>query len=99
MIERTARIRWLAPADGGRSFVPPGPVYSTVARFERWAERWPHEAWSVVLIISAPADVHGLMIAGIRILAGDDGPKDLLNSGSRLDLYEGRQCVAHGEVI
>ena len=46
-LERRARIRWLQ--QGGRSS---GPSYSTVARFEALADRWPNEAWSVVLAIS-----------------------------------------------
>lgn len=99
MFKREARIRSLTLEEGGRPSPPPGPVYSTVARFESLADRWPHEAWSVVLSISAPLDADGIMIAGIRMLAGDDAPKQLLDPGSRFELYEGRQCVAHGEVV
>src|SRR5690348_18419102 len=64
--EHKARLRWLAAADGGRSSPPSGPTYSTVARFESLADMWPQEAWSIVLRISAPADVAGHMVAGFR---------------------------------
>jgi hypothetical protein len=97
--ERKARIRWLKPEEGGRPSPPPGPDYSTVARFEVRADRWPHEAWSIVLNIYAPPDAEGLMVADIRMLAGEDAPKELLSPGSRFELFEGRKQVASGEVL
>lgn len=97
-LEHRARLRWIAAADGGRPSPPPGPTYSTVARFETLADRWPQEAWSIVLEIGRPADSSGDMVAGIRMLA-TDAPGELLASGSRFDLFEGRRLVAHGEVL
>jgi hypothetical protein len=97
-IERKARVRWISAADGGRPSPPPGPAYSTVARFEVLADRWPQEAWSVVLEIGRPADDSGDMVVGIRTLAAD-APGDLLAEGSRFDLFEGRRLVAHGKVL
>jgi hypothetical protein len=94
-----ARIRWLAPASEGRASPPLGPTYSTVARFASLADRWPIEAWSIVLEISAPAEASGEMTAGIRLLAGDDAPKGLLSPGARFDLFEGTRLVANGEVL
>lgn len=96
--EHKVRLRWIAAADGGRSSPPPGPTYSTVARFEVLADRWPQEAWSIVLQIGGQADASGEMIADIRMLA-HDAPRALLASGSRLDLYEGGRLVARGEVL
>ncbi len=97
-LERKARLRWLAAEAGGRPSPPPGPTYSTVARFETLADRWPHEAWSIVLKIGEPADASGDMVAGIRMLAAD-APEGLLARGRRFDLFEGRRLVAHGEVL
>lgn len=97
--ERQARIRWLKREEGGRPSPPSGPDYSTVARFETLADRWPHEAWSVVLAITTPADAEGVMVAGIRMLAGDEAPRGLLSPGSRFELFEGRKRVATGEVL
>ena len=99
MIPTKARLRWLPPAEGGRHSPPPGPEYSTVARFENLAQRWPQEAWSVVLAISEPADAEGVMVVGIRLLAPKNAPDGLLSSGSTFELYEGKKCVARGEVL
>lgn len=63
------------------------------------ADRWSNEAWSIVLHISAAADAEGVMVADIRMLAEGDAPKELLSSGSRFDLFEGRRHVASGEVL
>jgi len=97
--ERKARIWWLKPEEGGRSSPPPGPDYSTVARFETLADSWPHVAWSIVLAISGPADADGMMEVGIRMLAAENAPSELLSRGSRFDLFEGRKLVASGEVL
>jgi len=70
-----------------------------MARFESLADRWSQEAWSVVLEISLPADAEGVMETGIRMLAGHEAPAGLLASGSRFEMYEGRRCVARGEVL
>jgi len=98
MSETIARIRWLGPTDGGPDAPPPGPRYSTVARFAQLADRWPEKAWSVVLDIATPADADGVMVAAIRMLAAD-APPELLTAGSRFELYEGTTCVARGEVL
>lgn len=94
-----ARIKWLKPEEGGPQTPPPGPYYSTVARFETLAHLWPREAWSIVLQIVEPADAEGLMVARIRMLAGEDAPKELLSPGNRFDLFEGEKHVASGEVL
>ena len=92
------RILWLPPGQGGRPAPPPGPTYSAVARFEAFANRWPEEAWTIVLDIPTPADLKGMMVAGMRALVLDDGPEDLLTPGSQFSLWEGR-WVAQGVVI
>jgi hypothetical protein len=92
-----ALIRWLTREEGGRERPPVGPTYSTVARFSKLYDRWPDEAWSVVLDIAEPADENNRMLAGIRMLV-EDAPAELLVSGSEFELYEGRKCVARGAV-
>ncbi len=99
MDTRRASIHWIPVGDGGRHAPPPGPTYSTVARFTALADRWPHEAWSVVLGINEPADGGGRMTATIRMLAGDAAPRGLLDAGSTFDLFEGSRCVAQGRVL
>ncbi len=94
-----ARIQWLLPEEGGRNVTPPGPTYSTAARFEKLWDRWPSEAWSVVLDIPTESGQDRTVIASIRMLVGGKAPRGLLVPGSRFDLYEGQHVVAHGEVI
>ena len=93
-----ARIRWLTTGEGGRTRPPPGPRYSTVARFDILRERWPKEAWSVVLDIDGPADDNGIMLVAVRMLAAD-APAELMHPGRLFDLFEGRHRVAEGEVL
>ncbi|HET8724195.1 MAG TPA: hypothetical protein VFM53_08295 [Anaeromyxobacteraceae bacterium] len=92
------RIQWLPTGEGGRLSPPTGPNWSAVARFEALAERWPDEGWSVVLYLQNSTDLDGGMVAGMRLLALDEGPMGVLDPGSRFDLWEGR-WVARGVVI
>lgn len=92
------RIQWLPTGEGGRPSPPTGPTWSAVARFEALAERWPDEAWSIVLYLQDSTDRDGGMVAGMRLLALDEGPAGALRPGSRFDLWAGR-WVAQGIVI
>ena len=93
-----SRVCWLTKEAGGRESPPPGPRYSTPARFEEEKDKWPHEAWSLVLEFSGPPDESLCMIADVSLL-NPDGPATLLHPGSVFDLFEGRQLVARGEVL
>jgi hypothetical protein len=93
-----ARVCWVAKESGGRESPPPGPRYSTAARFEEEKDKWPHEAWSLVLEFSGPPDESHCVIADVRLL-NPAGPAQLLRTGSVFELYEGRQLVARGEVL
>ena len=93
-----ARVCWLKEEAGGRTNPPPGPQYSTVARFEEEKDKWPKEAWSLVLEFDSPPDDALCMITDVRFLS-PDGPMELLHVGSVFDLFEGRRLVARGEVL
>jgi len=93
-----ARICWLPPDAGGRDSPPPGPRYSTVARFADLAARWPDEAWSIVADFLGKPDQSGCVEVALRFLV-EDAPSGLLRPGSRFDLFEGDQLVATGEVL
>jgi hypothetical protein len=93
-----SRICWVKKEAGGRESPPPGPRYSTVARFEEEKDKWPDEAWSLVLEFSGPLDETLCVIADVSLL-NPDGPTRLLHSGSVFELYEGRRLVARGEVL
>lgn len=96
--ERRARLRWVSTLDGGRLSPPQGSTYSTVARFESLADKWPREAWSVVLRIGSTVNAVNEMVVDIRMLA-EDAPQELLVPGSRFELFEGKRLVARGEVL
>lgn len=93
-----SKICWVTKEDGGRESPPPGPRYSTAARFEEEKENWPHEAWSLVLEFSGPPDESLCVIADVHLL-NPEGPTRLLHSGSVFELFEGHRLVARGEVL
>lgn len=93
-----AKICWVKEEDGGRTSPPPGPRYSTVARFEEAKDKWPHEAWSLVLEFIPSPDGSLCMVADVRFLA-PDAPIKLLHQGSVFELFEGYKLVARGEVL
>jgi hypothetical protein len=92
------RICWVLPQAGGRDKPPPGPNYSTVARFKDLKDKWPEEAWSIVAHFAGPPDESGCITSELRLLS-EDGPVHLLYPGSQFELFEGRRLVATGEVL
>lgn len=93
-----ARIHWIPEVEGGRKYPPFGPRYSTVARFEKQAEKWPQEAWSIVAEFTSKIDASSCVEAKISFLT-QDAPAHLLERGNNFELYEGRRLVARGEVL
>ena len=93
-----AKVCWLRKEQGGRDHPPPGPRYSTVARFEDEKEKYPREAWSLILEFSEPTDEKLCHIADVRLL-NPEGPARLLHPGSVFELFEGSRLVAWGEVL
>lgn len=72
--------------------------YITPARFEDEKDKWPKEAWSLVVEFNGPPDESLCTIADVRFLS-PEGPTRLLHPGSVFELYEGRRMVARGEVL
>lgn len=93
-----SKICWVSKEAGGRNSPPPGPRYSTVARFEEIKDKWPQEAWSVVLEFTGPPDESLCMVAYVSLL-NPAGPTNLLHPGSIFELFEGHRLVARGEVL
>lgn len=91
------KLHWMSASEGGRLEPPGGKRYSTVARFNDIAEKWPKEAWSIVLEFTT--GVGRYMEAKMWLLMGEEGPEEILHLGSQFDLFEGHKLVAHGEVI
>jgi hypothetical protein len=93
-----ARVCWVNKEAGGRETLPPGPRYSTVARFAAEKGKWTREAFSLILEFHDPPDESLCMIVDVSLL-NPDGPTGLLRPGRVFELYEGRQVVARGEVL
>ena len=93
-----ARIEWLTEEQGGRPDLPKGPRYVTVARFYDEIEKYPKEAWSLVLEFTRTISRSLTEVADVSFLV-DEAPKHLLHEGSGFDLFEGRKLVARGKVI
>lgn len=94
------KIRWSSAEEGGRVAPPPGPRYSTVARFESQSEaEWKRESWSLVLDLQSSLDERSCQIALVRFLAKENTPDDWLAQGKTFDLFEGTRKVAEGEVL
>jgi hypothetical protein len=94
---KTARIEWVPQSQGGRRAPPVGPRYVAIAKLESAAESWPGEAWDLAIeLIDRPRGPHE-WIARVYFVF-DDAPQEWLTEGEHFALYEGRRCVAHGEV-
>ena len=91
-------LYWLSREDGGRQTPPSGPTYAAVAKLEELADRWPAEAWSVVVEWGEPPNEECRMRAKMRFLVAG-GPEHLLVPDSRFELYEGHRLVARGRVL
>jgi len=95
----TAEIRWLRVNEGGRLHPPPGPRYSTVARFEEQTdEQWKKEAWSLVVELHGRPDESGHQVTAITFLS-ENGPTKWLQPSAKFSLYEGEKKVADGIVL
>jgi hypothetical protein len=93
-----AEVNWVPIEAGGRKSPPPGPRYITVARFEDDKDKYPKEAWSLVLEFSDLPNDSLSVVADVRFLA-EDAPVQLLHKGSMFELYEGHKLVATGKVL
>ncbi len=93
-----AKLEWIRPEEGGRSMPPPGPKYSTVARFECQKEHWLKEAWSLVVEFIEQPDCSFSHRVKVSFLS-EEAPAGLLAKGSIFELMEGSHAVARGTVL
>jgi len=93
-------IYWFTQAEGGRKDPPTGSTYSTVAKFDAIKDRWPEEAWSVVIKFDllAGSDKINETSGKLRFLS-EEAPINLLYPGSKFELFEGKRRVAMGKVL
>jgi hypothetical protein len=93
------KVHWVPPEEGGRTFLPTGKKYSTIARFSENTGTWLQEVWSIVLECDEPPAVQGNpSMAKARFLAGK-APVDRLKPGRAFALYEGNKKVAMLEIV
>jgi hypothetical protein len=98
----TAQIKWIRPSETGASAPPPGPYFSTVARFEdaEYLKHWPAVAWSLVLEYDEPPAAWGHTTQAITsFLVPENAPRHLLRQGVRFQLYVGDKVIAEGTII
>lgn len=92
-------LQWYLESQGGRKAVPPGPLFSTPARFEGQEPPYPKTAWSLVLrFIEPPAEPDRTHRAEASFLV-DEAPQQLLEIGRTFELMEGMRPVARGRVL
>ena len=91
-----AKLQWYKVINGKIKYPKNG--YSTVAWFKKDKDKWPKEAWSLVLD-NINILKENEIIANVRFLVSEIAPKYLLDVGSVFKLYEGRQCVGEGVVL
>ena len=82
-----------------RGSLPSGPKYSSVAKVERLSDKWPQEAWSIVLYFSELGYYCQKLTTNIELLFAENAPADLLTQGERFEIYEGRRVVARGVIL
>jgi hypothetical protein len=94
-----AKVYWVPPEEGGRTFLPSGKNYSTIARFPEDSGTWLQAAWSIVLEFDDPPAAQGNpSMAKARFLAGQ-APVDRLKPGRAFALYEGNKKVAMVKIV
>jgi hypothetical protein len=94
-----AKVQWVAPEEGGRTSLPTGKKYSTIARFPEDTGAWFQEAWSIVLEFDDPLAPQGNpSMAKARFLAGK-APVGRLTPGCAFELYKGKKKVAMVEIV
>jgi hypothetical protein len=92
-----AKIYWLSPEEGGRSSLPIGLRYVTVATFADGPEL-PPILWSLVVEASVSFKQNEWNRVVVSFLNPENAPHHLLKQGQRFQLYEGKRLVATGEI-
>src|SRR5947208_1328344 len=102
METKRAILEWIPQELGGRNKPPAGvgePPYATVVRFLSTGEPWPPPvAWTLVVQKIDVADDPLQWVAEVKFLF-DEAPHHLLTEGAEFELYEGKKCVARGQII
>jgi hypothetical protein len=94
-----AKVRWLSQDEGGRSAIPDGTQYTTIAKFAGDGPGWPDGAWTIVMEFDkTPAEQGNPSVGRARFLM-PAAPHERLEAGTTFDLYEGLRKVAIVEIV
>ena len=93
-----AKIYWFTEKEGGRNDIPNSLNYSTVTCFNDIKDKYPDEAWSIVINLSEIITTTRTIVTDLRFLV-EWAPEELLYKGSQFVLFEGKRKVAIGEVL
>lgn len=92
-----AEIQWLSAAQGGRKHPPLGPRYRSLPRFLTDPNGMLGN-WSVEIVFIKTPTERTKMSVGTMSFISKDAPQQLLKSGARFELTEGRKIIALGEI-
>ena len=93
-------LTWSKAKIEGRVPPPEAGRYSTVAKFPDIAEKWPREAWSVVIEIRmTEKSARNWRAVGALHFLVDGAPEELLYEGGQFELYEGKVMTASGVIL
>ena len=97
-----AIVEWIPRELGGRTKPPEclgDQTYSTAVRLLDSGEPWPPPIlWTLVVRKSKVLDHPMRWLVDINFLV-DEAPHHLLVENTKFELYEGKRCVAKGEII
>ena len=98
MVVKTAVIEWLPAEQGGRRTGPPaGPQYAAPARFLAHSDMWLVADWDLVLEKIDYLGGTDKWLANVHFRVAE-APHQWLEDGAKFELYEGKRCVAQGQI-
>lgn len=92
-------VSWLPKEKGGRTKLPDGHQYLTVAKFNEDGPEWIHNAWSVKILFDTSPSSQGNPSIGTASFIAENAPEERLFSGQNFELFEGPKKVATVKVL
>jgi hypothetical protein len=101
MTTKRAMLKWMPKEMGGREKPPPCSVeypFDPLIRFPDSGEPWPPEqVWTVIIRKVTVFESLEWLVEISYLVA--EAPHHLLQQGAKFELYEGKTCVARGEIV
>lgn len=79
--------------------MPTGSRYVAPARIQGVEEKWPAEAWSLVVDFDPGQSIAADMEVSVRLSSPETAPRNLLQPGTWFELHEGARVVAVGTIV